>query len=233
MTDPKDIEKTLEASDEDVLSLRKDGVVQTGGNTRMKAPIAETPSGLNQELLNMLKLGKKSYQFQGLERCIRVLESDTPNQRHCYAMMVNNLTTNQRMCSSCDRIRDPNANPKIINSSMIRLSQKELDECGLASDPLANTKSEPIKQPKRLKAVKEDKPVQRRPKVAVPTSIKIEVTMKELEGNPNIVDVLLKKALEAVYELPITKFSEAEAIRGTSEKIKTLLSYQAEPGKGE
>jgi len=222
MADSKDIEKTLEADDADVLSLKKDGVAETGGSTRMKSPVAETPAGLNQELLNMLSLGKKSYQFQGIDRCIRILEKGTANQRHCMAMMINNLSTNTRVCSSCDRIRDPNANPKVINSSMIRLSAKELEECGLTVDPLANAKSEPIKQPKRLK-VKEAQPVQRRPKVAVPNTVKIEITMKELEQNPDIVDVLLQKALEAIYDLPITKFSEAEAIRGTSEKIKNLL----------
>ncbi len=236
MADPKDIEKTLEASDEDVLSLRRQGVDAAGGNMKMKSPIAETPAGLNEELLNMLKLGKKSYSFQGIDRCIRILESGTPNQRHCMSMMVNNLSTNQRICSSCDRIKDPNANPKVINSSMIRLSQKELEECGLQIDPLLNAKATEVSKviPKiyKAKAQKDVEPL-RRIKVAKPSSITIEVSMKDLEENPNIVSVLLKKTLEAVYELPITKFSEAEAIRGTSEKIKALLSYQAEPGKGE
>lgn len=220
----EDIEKTLDADEKDVLSLKKDGVAETGGSMRMKSPVADTPAGLNEELLNMLKLGKKSYQFQGLERCIRVLEPGTPNQRHCMAMMVSNLSTNTRVCSSCDRIRDPNANPKIINSSMIRLSQKELEECGLTVDPLANVKPTELSKniPKIYKG-KGNKLAQRRPTVAVPNTVKIEITMKELEQNPDIVAVLLKKTLEAVYDLKITKFSEAEAIRGTSEKIKALL----------
>jgi hypothetical protein len=224
MDSPNDIEKTLEPDEADILSLKKDGVQATGGDTRMKSPVPETPAGLNQELVNMLTLGKKSYQFQGIDRCIRILDKGTPNQRHCMAMMINNLSTKTRGCSSCDRIRDPNARPTVINSASIRLSQKELEQCGLDHDPLLNAKSEPIKQPKRLK-VKEVQPVQRRPKVAVPNTVKIEITMKELEQNPDIVDVLLQKALEAIYELPITKFSEAEAIRGTSEKIKNLLRH--------
>ena len=32
MADPKDIEKILDMSDADALSLKKDGVEQTGGN---------------------------------------------------------------------------------------------------------------------------------------------------------------------------------------------------------
>lgn len=222
-----DITNTIEASDEDVVSLKKQGVDAAGGRTRMKAPVDDIQRGLNQDLVNMLSFGKKSNQFQGIERCIRILEKGTPNQRHCLSMMVSNLTTNQRICSSCDRIRDPNANPKVINSSMIRLSQKELNECGLESDPLLNAKAAapvPVKH-KRSVGILEAPVRTRRPKVAVPNIVKIEITMKELEQNPDIVDVLLQKALEAIYDLPITKFSEAEAIRGTSEKIKKLLAH--------
>lgn len=225
-TTPNDIERTIEASDEDAVSLRKQGVEQAGGETRMKSPVQEVQGGLNQELLNMITLGKKSAQFQGLERCIRVVEPGTQNQRHCMSMMVNNLTMNQRLCSNCDRIRDPNANPRVINSSMIRLSDKELAECGLDKDPLLNAKVLEVKKVKEK--IIQPAPVQRRAKVAKPNAVNIEVTMKELEENPNIVYVLLKKTLDAVYDLPITKFSEAEAIRGTSEKIKTLMSQQGE-----
>lgn len=228
MADPKDIEKTLEADDADVLSLKKDGVAETGGNTRMKSPVAETPSGLNQELMNMLKLGRKSYQFQGLERCIRILEPGTTNQRHCMAMMVNNLSTNTRVCSSCDRIRDPNANPQVINSSMIRLNQKELEECGLATDPLANAKSEPIKPAKRLKKQKIGEPQQvqvlkRRTTVKTPNSVKIEMTMEDLKKNPNVLATMLQKTLDAIYELPVSNFREAEEIRIVKEQVEGYL----------
>jgi len=232
----EDIEKTLEASDEDVLSLKKDGVALTGGSTRMKAPVPDSPTGLNQELLNMLTLGKKSYQFQGIDRCIRVLEKGTPNQRHCMAMMINNLTTNQRLCSSCDRIKDPNANPKVINSSMIRLSQKELEECGLQSDPLLNAKAapEPVK-PKRTRRTKEEMATSepRRSKVKTPNSVKIEMTMEDLKKNPNVLSVMLQKTLDAIYELPVSNFREAEEIRVVKERVEEFLSYQAEPSKGE
>ena len=222
MDTPNDIEKTLEPDDADILSLKKDGVEATGGETRMKSPVPETPAGLNQELVNMLALGKKSYQFQGLDRCIRILDKGTPNQRHCMAMMVNNLSTNTRGCSSCDRIRDPNARPTVINSASIRLSQKELEQCGLDHDPLLNAKPEPIKQPKRLKAPKEE--AQRRIKVAKPNSINIEVSMKELQTDPNVVNVLLKKALDAIFELPVKNFREAEEIRVVKERVESLLT---------
>jgi hypothetical protein len=220
----EDIEKTLEASDDDVLSLKKDGVAQTGGHTRMKAPVADSPAGLNQELLNMLKLGKKSYQFQGIDRCIRILEPGTSNQRHCMAMMISNLSTNTRVCSSCDRIRDPNANPQVINSSMIRLSQKELEECGLQADPLANVKSDPIKPAKRQKAVKEEATEPRRTKVKTPNKVVIEMSMEELRKDPNVVNVMLQKTLEAIFELPVSNFREAEQIRVVKERVEGFLN---------
>lgn len=226
MANENDIERTIEASDADAASLRKQAVDATGGSTRMASPVPAAPSGLNQALLNMLTLGKTSAAFQGLDRCIRVLEKGTPNQRHCMSMMINNLSTNTRGCSSCDRIKDPNANPRIINSSMIRLSQKELEQCGLDHDPLLNAKAtDPKLFVPKLSRAKAIIKAERRTKVAVPNNVKIEITMKELEQNPDIVEVLLKKTLDAIYDLPITKFSEAEAIRGTSEKIKTLLRH--------
>jgi hypothetical protein len=229
MANSEDIEKTLEASDEDVLSLKKQGVEATGGNTRMKAPVQETPAGLNQELVNMLTLGKRSYQFQGIDRCIRIIEKGTPNQRHCMAMMINNLTTNQRLCSSCDRIKDPNANPKVINSSMIRLTDKELAECGLESDPLLNAKAqavpEPVKQ-KRTRRTKEEMATSepRRSKVKTPNSVKIEMTMEDLKKDPNILNVMLQKTLEAIYELPVSNFREAEEIRVVKERVESFLT---------
>jgi len=189
--------------------------------------VPDSPTGLNQELLNMLTLGKKSYQFQGIDRCIRVLEKGTPNQRHCMAMMINNLTTNQRLCSSCDRIKDPNANPKVINSSMIRLSQKELEECGLQSDPLLLAKAgvAPEKQ-KLTRRTKEEMDIEtpRRTKVKTPNSVKIEMSMADLKNSPNILNEMIKKTLEAIYELPVSNFREAEEIRVVKERVESYLS---------
>lgn len=227
MADPKDIERTIEADDADAVSLRKQGVDAAGGNMRMKAPIDDIQQGLNQELLNMLTLGKRSHQFQGIDRCIRVLEKGTPNQHHCYAMMINNLTTNQRVCSSCDRIKDPNANPKVINSSMIRLSQKELEQCGLQSDPLLNAKPEAaIKAAKKVKKATTDAQIERpkkRTSMKTPNSVKIEMTMEDLKKNPNVLAVMLQKTLDAIYELPVSNFREAEEIRVVKEQVEGYL----------
>jgi hypothetical protein len=225
MANENDITKELEASDEDVLSLKKDGIASTGGNTRMKAPVDDIQHGLNQELVNMLSLGKKSHQFQGIDRCIRIVEKGTPNQRHCLAMMVNNLSTNTRVCSSCDRIRDPNANPKVINSSMIRLSQKELEECGLQSDPLLNAKPQaPVKVKKTRKAEQAEIAAPRRTKVKTPSKVTIEMSMEELQKDPNVVNVMLQKTLEAIFELPVSNFREAEAIRVVKERVESFLT---------
>ena len=67
----------------------------------------------------------------------------------------------------------------------------------------------------------------------VPSSVKIEVTMKELRDNPNIVSVLLTKTLESIFELPVKNFREAEEIRVVKDKVEQMLSYQTEFGTGE
>lgn len=222
----KDITTNIEPNEADLSELKKahfDQVGMTG--TRIAAPVPQQPTGLNNELLNMLKLGKTFANFQGIDRCIRVLEPGQSNQRHCGSMMVKNLTMNQLMCSNCDRVKDVNARPKVINSAMIRLSDKELAECGLESDPLANLKPEPIKPAKRLKKqpVEGAEVTPRRTKVKTPNSVKIEISMDELKNDPNVVNVMLNKTLEAIFELPVSNFREAEAIRVVKEKVESYL----------
>lgn len=225
MANENDITKELDASDADVASLKKDHYQENAGQTRMKAPVPEVAAGLNQELVNMLTLGKRSTQFQGLERCIRIIDAGTPNQRHCMSMMVSNLSTNQKMCSSCDRIRDPNAKPTIINSSMIRLTDKELAECGLDKDPLLNAK--PDAPVKLKKAIKQEATAPRRAKVKTPNKVTIEMSMEELQKDPNVVNVMLQKTLDAIFELPVSNFREAEAIRVVKERVESFLTKGA------
>lgn len=228
---PNDITTEITASEDDVADLKKTHYKEAGAQTRMATParISEQPHGLNIELLNMLKIGKRFATFQGVDRCIRVLDPNTPNARHCGAMMVKNLTTNMQMCSNCDKIKDPNAQPRIINSSMIRLSNKELEECGLKEDPLINAKPEPAPKKSRKNPAKMAESVQRSRKVPIPNSVKIEMTMKDLNQDSNVVGNILNKVLEAIFELPVKNFREAEEIRVVKERIEALLkeSYHA------
>ena len=228
MADPKnDIITTREWSEEDVKETKK-AHFAGGGATRQAAPVAAQPVGLNPQLVNMLSLGKTYFNFQGIDKCIRILDAGKPSQRHCGAMMVRNSSTNQFMCSSCDRIKDPNANPKVINSAMIRLSGEDLKELGLKTDPLAGmapiVNPEPEGKPKRAKKVKaetETKP--RRVKMPVPNKVTIEVTMEELKNDPNVLKTLLNKTLESIFELPVKNFREAEEIRVVKERVESFL----------
>lgn len=217
----EDIVTNVEANEGEVLALKK-AHYDTGGGTRTPAPVQSAQVGLNEELVQMLKMGRKWNQFQGIDRCIRVLDPGTPSQRHCFAMMVKDMTQNKVVCSSCDRIRDLNAHPRVINSSMIKLSQKELEEFHMVKDPLENAKPEPIVKAKRLK--KTDEVSQRRPKMAVPNKVVIEVTLKDIEDSEDIPALLMQKALEGIFNLPIAKYSDAEKIRMTSDRIKKFLS---------
>jgi hypothetical protein len=229
MSNENDITKDIEATDADVADLKKAHYQESAGQTRVKAPVPDVNPGLNTDLVQMLQMGKKSCQFQGLERCIRILDKGTKNARHCMAMMVNDLTHNVRMCSSCDRIKDPNANPTVINSSMIRLTQKELEECGLKADPLINAKPEPIRKAKRLKTTAPASEGPRRTKVKTPNKVTIEMSMEELRSNPLVVKVMLQKTLDAIFELPVSNFREAEQIRIVKERVEEFLNATEPP----
>lgn len=195
-----------------------------------KNPLAKVEGGLNEALVEMTKRGVNAALFQGVERCIRIVDKGSNNQRHCMSMMVIDAN-NGKVCTRCFKQPNPGcARPTVINSSMIRLNDKELKECGLEKDPTyvnpKTTQGSVISirndvAEKTVPRVKRE--YTRRPKVAVPNAVKIEVSMKDLNDTNDITRLLLEKAIEAIYELPITKFSEAEAIRSTSERIKALL----------
>ena len=64
--------------------------------------------------------------------------------------------------------------------------------------------------------------------MAVPNSVKIEVTMKELQSDSNVVGVLLQRTLDAIYELPVKNFREAEEIRVVKERVEGYLKDSRE-----
>jgi hypothetical protein len=226
MANPNDdIISTVNDTESEIAEVKK-AHYAGGGGTRTPPPIA-VQTKLNEELLNMLKIGRKYAQFQGIDRCIRVLDPGAPSQRHCMSMMVKDLTRNMVVCSSCDRIKDVNANPKTINSASIKLNPQELQEMHMDKDPLENAKPMAVKPIKNPAKVAESRA--RRPKVAVPNSVKIEVTMKEL-GNPDIIDVLLQKTLDAIFELPVKNFREAEEIRIVKERVEKFLNHDEAQG---
>jgi len=196
-----------------------------------KNPLAQSQTGLSQPLLNMLTLGKTTAMFQGVEKCIRVVDKGSTSQRHCLSMIVSEANRG-KVCTRCDASRPQGfPDPKVINSSMIRLNDKELKECGLTVDPsyVAPSKHTSLNPevPKLLKKAEATRVkrqyTRREPKVAVPNAVKIEVAMSDLKDSDDVIKLLLQKAIDSIYELPVTKFSEAEAIREVSEKIKALL----------
>jgi len=49
------------------------------------------------------------------------------------------------------------------------------------------------------------------------------MTMEELKSDPDVVKVMLSKTLEAIFELPVSNFREAEAIRVVKERVESFL----------
>jgi hypothetical protein len=45
-----------------------------------------------------------------------------------------------------------------------------------------------------------------------------------LKKDPNILNVMLQKTLEAIYELPVSNFREAEEIRVVKERVESFLT---------
>jgi len=233
MADPKnDITTEITKTPEELIQYKKDQFAENP-STRLARPaqVAEVQQGLNPELVQRLKMGQRTIQLNGILRCIRIVDEGTPHAHHCMSMIVNNLSANESICSRCTRQQNAgDPRPKVINSSMIRLTRQDLEEMGLKEDPLfkgvpppeaPQVESKPLKRVRKVKAEIETKP--RRVKMPVPNKVTIEVTMEELKSDPNVVKTLLNKALESIFELPVKNFREAEEIRVVKERVESFL----------
>lgn len=224
---PDDITSDVNTDEKIVEELQQERQAQLLSGTKARSPLAESGSGLNQNLLEMSKRGVNTATFSGVERCIRVINAGSNGERHCMGMVVSNNVQGKH-CTACQRLPNPGiCNPTVINSSMIKLNDKELKELGMESDPVyqAPTKASktPVPAPVAKRKVVSLAPRERRPKVAGPKTVKIEIPLQDLANALNPTVALLNATLASIYELPVTKFSEAEDIRVVSEKIKSLI----------
>jgi len=228
-----DITSEVSTTEVDIAEAKKVQFAENP-NTRLPRPaqVAEIQStGLNSELVQQLKMGRKAAMFSGMLRCIQIVDANTPHAHHCMSPVVNNLTTNEALCTRCTKQQNPGvAQPRVINSSMIRLPATDLQELGLTEDPLFGKFKPEGEAPKksRQNPAKVAGSPRRAKHMPVPNSVKIEVTMSDLKSSPNPAAILLQKTLDAIFELPVKNFREAEEIRVVKERVETLLSQQGE-----
>src|SRR5690348_306696 len=103
MADPKnDITTEVTVTDQDLAELKK-AQYAANPSTRLPPPaqIGKMQTGLVPELVQRLRMGQKTAMFNGIVRCIQIVDPNTPQEHHCMSMIVNNLSANESACTRC------------------------------------------------------------------------------------------------------------------------------------
>ena len=167
---------------------------------------------------------------RGVDRCNRkvftavqkVMGDDSKGYKnveaYCNQPIVQRISDGVKGCPRCDK--EPpvgNVHPKTINAASIALTPKELEECGVSEDTsklntltkVINAMSEFAVEAKMSEIRKDD--------------ISLLVPLEVLEGTGDIAAYLIKKASEALDELPVTNFKESKRLIKIQEKLEALL----------
>lgn len=138
----------------------------------------------------------------------------------CNKPVVLDISENRKTCPSCEK-RPPvgNVHPRTTNSAGIILTQKELQECGVTEDPSLKA----VPKPKAKKTVVAKKAVEAKVKNAKKDSVSIEVDLGTLESAEDIAAVLIRKASDAMDQLPTPTLAESKRLIRIQEKLDSLL----------
>lgn len=181
------------------------------------------------------EIGKQRDGTREIEVCKKVINATVENvpgdpskgyksvPSYCNRPVVLNVSENMKMCPRCDK-QAPigNVHPRITNAAGVRLTPKELEECGVTEDTslLAPVAKPKVKKPKEAK-----KAVEAKVKKEIRKDVVIlEVPLSVLEENGDVAATLIRRTVEAFGSLPTTNFAESKRLIKLEEKLLALLA---------
>jgi len=176
---------------------------------------------------------------QGVERCHRVVETVVANdpkdptqgftrtKAYCNKPVTNNIAEGGKTCPACEKQPPIGwASPRITNAAGVKLTPKELEECGVkdGQDP-SLTATAPVKRVRVQRKPKESKPaVEAKVKKEIKKdTVLLEVPLSILEENGDVAKTLIEKTIDAFGQLPVTNFAESKRLIKLEEKLRGLL----------
>lgn len=142
-------------------------------------------------------------------------------KRICSRPLTLSISENRKVCPDCERPAPVgNVHPRTINSRDIRLTQKELSECGVKEDVVAvpvAPKRAPRK-PRELKPAVEAKVSKNKKDCVV-----IEIDLVTMEKTEDIAALLIRLASNGLNDIPVTNFGESKRLIKLQEKLESLL----------
>jgi len=169
---------------------------------------------------------------RGADVCHRIVEVAVENvtgdaskgfhyvKAYCNQPVILNISENQKMCPKCDKIPPVgNVHPRVTNAAGVKLTPKELAECGVTEDT-SLIKVESIKVTKKSK---EKKPVEGKVKKVNKDEINLSFTLDSLEGDTDVASYLIKATINAMDNLPTPTLAESKRLIKLQERLQKLL----------
>lgn len=180
------------------------------------------------------EIGKQRDGTREIEICKKIINATVENvpgdstkgyktvPSYCNRPVVLSIADGIKMCPRCDK-QPPvgNVHPRVTNSAGVKLTPKELQECGVTEDTslLAPAKQPKIKKPREAKKAVEAK-VKKEIRKDV---VLLEVPLSVLEENEDVAATLIRRTVEAFGDLPTTNFAESKRLIKLEEKLLALL----------
>ena len=169
---------------------------------------------------------------RGAEICRRVKKAAIQNVKgdpskgyhyedaYCNTPVVLDISENRKTCPSCEKCPPVgNVNPRITNAAGVRLTQKELEECGLKED----TSLVPSKPQKVEKKVRAKKAVEAKVTKAKKDFVEIDIDLGTLEADGDVAAILIRKAIDAMDKLPTPTLAESKRLIRIQERLEGML----------
>lgn len=169
---------------------------------------------------------------RGVDRCDRhvmlavqnVVGDDSKGYHNveakCGMPIVQRVSDGAKGCSRCDK--EPpigNVHPRVTNAAGVKLTEKELQECGLMED--TSLKPAKTKEP-TTKTLKTIFPVEGKVTKIKKDVVILEVPLSELETD-DVARALIAKVIDGLDVLPVNNFKESRRLMVLRDKLLKSL----------
>lgn len=135
---------------------------------------------------------------------------------YCNKPVIISIAEGGKTCPECEKPPVVGwASPKVTNSAAVKLTQKELEQCGVTEDTSLNPA--PVRNNVEAKAVGAKVAEIKKDEVV------LSIPLKELEGNDDVAAFLIKKVIEGFGTLPTSNYAESKRIMKLEEKLEALV----------
>lgn len=144
---------------------------------------------------------------------------------YCNKPLFLSVAEGRKVCPDCDK--EPpvgNVHPRVTNASGVKLTPKEMQDCGLNPD---GTRIDGKELPKRNIEQAVATAVEAKVEIVKPVvkadEVVLTIPLKDLEGDVDVASFLIKKVIEGFGTLPTPTYAESKRVMKLETKLEGLL----------